>query len=86
MMLTTLLFTAALQAAAPQAAPAPEKPKPEKKICRRDSATGSIMTMRTCRTQTEWSQVDAAAADVTAEALRQRANAGTSMTSSRNGD
>ncbi len=84
-MLTTLLFAAAMQAAAPQAAPAPEKPKPEKKICRRDAATGSIMTMRTCRTQTEWSQVDAAAADVTAEALRQRANAGTSMTSSRDG-
>ena len=30
--------------------------------------------------------IDAAAADVTAEALRQRANAGTSMTSTRNGD
>jgi len=84
-MLTTLFFAAAMQATAPQAAPAPEKPKPEKKICRRDAATGSIMTMRTCRTQTEWSQVDAAAADVTAEALRQRANAGTSMTSSRDG-
>jgi len=84
-MLTTLLFAAAMQAAAPQAAPAPEKPKPEKKICRRDAATGLIMTMRTCRPQTEWSPVDAAAADVTAEALRQRANAGTSMTSSRDG-
>jgi hypothetical protein len=82
-MLTALLFAAAMQAAAPQAAPAPEKPKAEKKICRRDAATGSIMTMRTCRTQTEWSQIDAAAADVTAEALRQRANAGTSMVSTR---
>ena len=84
-MLTALLFAAALQAAAPQAAPAPDKPKPEKKICRRDAATGSIMTMRTCRTQTEWSQVDAAAADVTAQPRRQRANAGTSMTSTRDG-
>lgn len=84
-MLTALILTAALQAATPQAAPAPEKPKAEKKICRRDAATGSIMTMRICRTQAEWSQVDAAAADVTAEALRQRANAGTSMTSTRDG-
>ncbi len=80
-MLTTLLLATMLQASPAQ--PAAEKPKPEKKICRRDVATGSIMAMRTCRTQTEWSQVDAAAADVTAEALRQRANAGTSMTSTR---
>lgn len=83
-MLTLLLLAAALQAPAPTQ-PAAEKPKPEKKICRRDAATGSIMTMRTCRTAAEWAQVDAAAADVTAEALRQRANAGTSMTSSRDG-
>ncbi len=81
-MLTLFLAAAALQA---PAQPAAEKPKPEKKICRRDAATGSIMTMRTCRTAAEWSQVDAAAADVTAEALRQRANAGTSMKSSRDG-
>ncbi len=80
-MLTALIF-AALQAAAPQAA-TPEKPKAEKKICRRDAATGSIMTMRTCRTQSDWAQIDGAAADVTAEALRQRANAGTSMVSTR---
>ncbi|WP_242415461.1 hypothetical protein [Sphingomonas panni] len=83
-MLTLFILATALQVpAAPQ--PAAEKPKPEKKICRRDAATGSIMTMRTCRTAAEWAQVDAAAADVTAEALRQRANAGTSMTSSRDG-
>lgn len=83
-MLTALLLATAIQA--PASPPAPEKPKAEKKICRRDAATGSIMTMRTCRTQADWSRIDAAAADVTAEALRQRANAGTSMTSTRNGD
>lgn len=84
-MLTAILLATALQAAPAQPAAAPDKPKAEKKICRRDVATGSIMAMRTCRTQAEWSQVDAAAADVTAEALRQRANAGTSMVSSRDG-
>ena len=84
-MLTAILLATALQAASAQPAAAPEKPKAEKKICRRDVATGSIMAMRTCRTQTEWSQIDAAAADVTAEALRQRANASTSMTSTRDG-
>lgn len=83
-MLTLLLFATALQVPA-TAAPTAEKPKAAKKICRRDAATGSIMTMRTCRTAAEWAQVDAAAADVTAEALRQRANAGTSMTSTRDG-
>ncbi|MDJ0277885.1 hypothetical protein QLH51_13860 [Sphingomonas sp. 2R-10] len=82
----TALLALALQAPAPQPPATPEKPKAEKKICRRDAATGSIMTMRTCRTQSEWSQVDSAAADVTAEALRQRANAGTSMTSTRDGN
>lgn len=78
-MLTSLLLAVALQVPVAQPTPAPATPKTEKKICRRSVATGSIMAMRTCRTQTEWSQVDADAADATAEALRQRANAATSM-------
>jgi len=81
-MFTLLVLAAALQA---PAQPAAEKPKPEKKICRRDAATGSIMTMRTCRTAADWAKVDADAADATAEALRQRSNAGTSMNSTRDG-
>lgn len=76
-MLTALILAAAFQTApAPAAAPAPQK---EKKICRREAATGSIMAMRKCHTAAEWAQIDASAADYTAEALRQRANAGTTM-------
>ncbi|WP_294319828.1 hypothetical protein [uncultured Sphingomonas sp.] len=81
-MLTLLLLATALQAPA-QTPPAIEKPAPEKKICRRGAATGSIMTMRTCHTAADWAKIDADAADATAEALRQRANAGTSMSSTR---
>ncbi len=45
--------------AAQTAAPAPPPP-PEKKVCRREVATGSIMPKRTCRTQGDWTQIDAA--------------------------
>ncbi len=33
------------------------KPAKEKKICRRDTATGSIMAKKTCRTQAEWDAI-----------------------------
>ena len=54
--MSILLF---LTLAAQTAAQAPPPP-PEKKICRREVATGSIMPKRTCRTQGEWAQIDAA--------------------------
>ncbi len=82
-MLTALLLAAAFQTTP---APAPSAPvaagtavDPNKKVCRREAQTGSIMAMRKCRTAAEWAQIDASAADQTAEALRQRANAGTTM-------
>jgi hypothetical protein len=48
--------------AADDAAP---KPKKEKKVCRRDVDTGTIMQRSICRTQTEWSKIDAAQAKQT---------------------
>ncbi len=74
-MLTVLLLASALQTAA---APAPAA-APEKKVCRRDVATGSIMTKRTCRTKAEWAQIDAAVAAMTDQTMRQRGNAPSSM-------
>jgi len=77
-MLTALLLAAAFQTA-PAPAAAPPAVDPNKKVCRREAQTGSIMAMRKCRTAAEWAEIDASAADQTNEALRQRANAGTSM-------
>ena len=35
---------------------------PDKKICRRDVATGSVMTKRICHTKAEWDAMSAQAA------------------------
>ncbi|MBW8745815.1 MAG: hypothetical protein JF628_16030 [Sphingomonas sp.] len=45
-----------------QTAPVPtsQKPVKEKKLCRREEATGSIMTTSVCHTKDEWTQIDAA--------------------------
>jgi hypothetical protein len=39
---------------------APAKPVKERKVCRQDTATGSIMPHTTCHTKDEWAQIDAA--------------------------
>ncbi|SKB40325.1 hypothetical protein [Sphingopyxis flava] len=49
---------AAAQAAAPDKASA-DKPDADKKICKREIATGSIMSRRTCHTKAEWDQLEA---------------------------
>ncbi len=49
---------AASQAAAPGKATA-DKPDAEKKICKREVATGSIMSRRICHTRAEWDQLEA---------------------------
>jgi len=50
------------------AKPAPEKPK---KICRAETATGSIFTKRVCHSAAEWQQIDAVNSRA-AEAMRNR--------------
>lgn len=49
---------AASYAAAPDKASA-DKPDTEKKICKRETATGSIMSRRICHTKVEWDQLAA---------------------------
>jgi len=36
-----------------------DRTSPEKKICRRERATGSIMSRRTCHTRAEWDRLEA---------------------------
>lgn len=45
-------------AAAPEKASA-DKPDTEKKVCKREVATGSIMSRRVCHTKAEWDQLEA---------------------------
>jgi len=46
-------------ASQPPAAPAPAQPDDNKKVCRREQATGSLMTRQTCHTKREWTAIDA---------------------------
>jgi len=71
-----MAFIAALSLAAPafaQTAPASDstpKPVKEKKICRRETTTGSIIGARsTCHTKSEWAAIDAANARSTDDML-----------------
>lgn len=70
-----LLSLAAAVAAASTAvhakteSPEGEKPAAEKKICKRETATGSIMSRATCRTKAEWDAITAQS-----QADRDRAN------------
>lgn len=77
MRFNTMAFVAALSLAAPafaqttpttdQAAPKPVK---EKKVCRRETTTGSIIGARsTCHTRSEWAAIDAANARSTDDML-----------------
>lgn len=58
-----ILSLAAVLAASPAMAhakanpPESEKPASEKKICKRETATGSIMARVTCRTKAEWDAI-----------------------------
>jgi hypothetical protein len=47
-----------VQAHANDEAPAAKKPAKVKKICRTDTATGSIMPKRTCHSADEWAVID----------------------------
>lgn len=76
MRFNTMAFVAAMIIAAPaiaQTAPAADsapKPVKEKKICRRETTTGSIIGARsTCHTKSEWAAIDAANARSTDDML-----------------
>jgi hypothetical protein len=82
-----ILSLAAALAAAPTAvhakaeAPKGEKPAAEKKICKRETATGSIMARVTCRTKAEWDAITAqsqADRDLANDAARSRSLVGQS--------
>lgn len=67
MMIKTLVLAMGVLAlggaASAQQAPNPNPsptPQPEKKVCRTDTATGSMLPKRTCRTAGEWAQIDGA--------------------------
>jgi hypothetical protein len=62
------LLTAPALADEPNAA----TPAPAKKICRSESATGSIMVRRICRTKSEWAEIDAQTAKSTDRSLEER--------------
>ena len=68
----------AAPASAEDAAPA-AKPAKEKKICRRDVNTETIIPKSTCRTRSQWSQIDAAKqkqTDRDTDAMRNRGTSG----------
>lgn len=82
-----MLSLAAALAAAPTAvhakaeAPKDDKRVAEKKICKRDTATGSIMSRVTCRTKAEWDAITAqsqADRDLANDAARSRSLVGQS--------
>jgi hypothetical protein len=69
MLLTSFALLFLAQTAAP---PVALSTPTAKKICRRETATGSIMVKTHCRTRAEWTQIDAATAGAAEQAMRQR--------------
>lgn len=51
-----LAMTGTVAFAQDAVSPAPAEQVKEKKICRAETATGSIMAKRVCRTKTEWAK------------------------------
>lgn len=48
----------------------------DKKICKRETATGSVMPKRTCKTQAEWEAITAASKDSLDKRLNNDRSAG----------
>lgn len=73
---TGLLLALAPQVAAAQATPAPAAAASadDKKVCRRSTDTGSIMTKRVCHTRGEWMQIDQQNAANSQSALDRRSH------------
>jgi len=59
-LLAATILASPAYASEPAAGQAEAKAKPvkEKKVCKTDTATGSIMAKRTCRTKAEWAAME----------------------------
>ena len=72
---TIAMFAVAAQAAPPPAPPAPP-PAAEKKVCRRPTATGTILVRKQCRAASEWARIDAQNRAAAEQALDGRRSSG----------